>query len=91
MDTGTDRLAVTGLQTLAQQTGHFFAATEAINIYIMMMEQIHIEIAERSGAFQYGVVLMPVSASRNDGGKIVTKVLRRISKITANHNGCVVK
>lgn len=32
-----DRPAVIGFRTLAQQTDHFFAATETINIYIMMM------------------------------------------------------
>ena len=91
MDTSTDRPAVTGLWTLTQQTGHFFAATETINIDAMLMEQIHVEIAEWSRVFQHGVGLMPVSTSRNDSGKIVTKVFRGIPKITANHNGRVVK
>ena len=76
---------------LTQQTGRFVAATETINVDIMLMEQIHVEIAEWSRVFQHGVGLMPVSASRNDSGKIVTKVFRGIPKITANHNGRVVK
>ena len=76
---------------LTQQTGRFVAAAETINVDTMLMEQIHVEIAEWSRVFQHGVSLMPVSAARNDGGKIVTKVFRGISKITANHNGCVVK
>ena len=62
------------------------AAAKTCRIHPVAVEQLKVEVAERSGPVQDRVSLVTIPATRHDGGEIVMGMVGGIAEVTPDHH-----
>ena len=57
----------------------------------MAVEQLKVEVAERSGSLENCVPLVSISAPCHNSGKVIAGMIGGITKVTANDHGGVIE
>ena len=79
------------MQSPLKQAHIPFAATKATNVNIVLVEQLKVEIAERSLFLKDSMGLVPIPATGHNHGQVVAGVIGGVAKVATHDHGRVVE
>ena len=76
---------------LGEQAQVLFAASEAADVDVVLVQKLKVEIAQWRRLLQNLVCLMPIAAAGDEGRQVVVGVVGGIAEIAADDDRCVIE